>query len=269
MRNMKTSDPALVSHRTGGFRLARWITSGCWCRPTCCWGRRPRTTSRSSRWSCPSCQNRCCPTCSSPPSRSCRTRRCRSWSSPSRGCRKLEVSDPEVPDPTLPAVPLVLGEELVDPTLPELPLVLGDVEDDPGVAELSVGVPVVAELPVEVPVVAELSVDVPVVALPEDPVVDPLTLPEVPLRVSRRRGGAGRPGCAAGPRSRARAGRPRTATPMPRSRCFRSCRNYCRLSVPRRQPPSVRPPPESSLPISRCSSKTSFEQGRWSRRTAM
>jgi hypothetical protein len=91
-----------------------------------------------------------------------------------------ELPDPTAPDEELP-VPALLSLE----PLPELTPVFGVVlEGEPVVGVVLEDDPVVAELSVEAPVVAELSVDVPVVAAPDVPVVEPLTLPCAPLRVS-------------------------------------------------------------------------------------
>jgi len=87
------------------------------------------------------------------------------------------------------------GADVLEPMVPLFGVVL---VDDPVVAELSVDVPVVGDVWVEVPVLGSplitpvlLSVLVPVptvelpaAPVPDWPVVDPLTVPEAPVRVS-------------------------------------------------------------------------------------
>jgi len=88
-----------------------------------------------------------------------------------------------------------LGVDVLEPMVPLFGVVL---VDDPVVAELSVDVPVVGEFSVELPVVVlplitpalvSVLVPVPTVVLPaapvpDWPVVDPLTVPAGPARVS-------------------------------------------------------------------------------------
>ncbi|HXL40635.1 MAG TPA: hypothetical protein VN928_08785 [Myxococcales bacterium] len=83
-----------------------------------------------------------------------------------------------------------LGAEVLEPMVPLLGVVL---VDDPVVAELSVGVPVVGDFsfvsPLITVVFVSVLVPVPTVVLPwapvpDWPVVDPLTVPADPARVS-------------------------------------------------------------------------------------